>query len=195
MHINRKRFLSLTFSLASVGGLGVGLSASDASAVMAMPGGPNDAEQLVTPSTEGGRCMKDEQVPRLECRALTSSTCEGSRTFAAHCAEYEANLKPREANRAAQCLAHAPSCEGTTLLHCAAEAIGAACPDPTAEGFCKPLVATCTKESGARLPLGECVNFVSGLSERGRAALATCVTEGHTVACTLNPEFCLDVYP
>jgi hypothetical protein len=130
---------------------------------------------------------------QTECKTLASSTCEGSRTFATHCSEYEANLKPRMAYVAAQCLAHAPSCEGTPLIHCAAEAIRSAAPDPTAEGFCKPLVATCTKESVARLPLGDCINYASGLSDRGRAAFATCVKEG-AASCSPNPRACLNVY-
>jgi len=66
MHIDRKRFLSLTLSLAAVTGVSAATTTSDASSAMAIAGEPSAADRLAAPSKEGGAPSKEGGAPSKE---------------------------------------------------------------------------------------------------------------------------------
>jgi hypothetical protein len=104
------------------------------------------------------------------------------------------NLKPGVAEKAINCIALLPTCEGTTtspVEDCVQKALSAACPDTTGQAPCDAIAATCA-DAGADAGVkgADCTKITTGLSSSGRDAFVACMTES---ACSkTDPTQCLN---
>ncbi len=206
MIVDRARFLLLTTALSAAGA--VAASAAGCTVKSADTGTPNpgpinegyDAaadQYTVDSSTEdGGACLDDTGA---------AASCAGAKIDCmAKCESYLPNYKKGVARSIASCIVALPSCEGNenAVLACVQTALGQACPDPSAEGYCDTLVASCDGsadggvDGGATPPLEkmECYDLASALNTTGRAAFTSCLNEGITTAnyCKADPTSCID---
>lgn len=207
MKVDRSRFLLLTTALSAAtavaitAGCTVKSSDNGSSGTTTPPteaGSPYDSSPdayATDGDTDGGSCL-DDTGSAPDCTAQTGTACTTV------CQHYLPNYKKGVARSIADCLKLLPSCEGAdnAILACVQTALGAACQDPTAEGYCGPLADACNSDAGtdagAASPLEkqDCVDLANGLNSTGRAAFTTCITEGMTTAgyCTSDPTSCID---
>jgi hypothetical protein len=205
MKIDRAKFLMLasvigTGTLAGCSSSATTSSTSDGGAATADSGTGSTADSGGSSTTEGGdagTCTNESTAP-VNCTEAAAGTAACGAVFDRLCGAYVTDFKSDLSIVAANCLLATTNCsEGIGLAgvpSCVAEALGAACPDPTAESFCNDLVTACTEGGVARLSLSDCLSVAPVLSTAGRAALTSCINEGTVGACGANPTDCITAY-
>ena len=129
------------------------------------------------------------------------ATCEGAAlNCATICQHYLPTFTKGVARAITACIIALPSCDGAdvSIANCVQNALGAACPDPTAEGYCVPLSSACGDGDGgdagaATLPLADCIDLATGLNTQGRTAFTACINDGMGAGyCVADPNTCID---
>lgn len=206
MNVDKARFLLLTTALSaatavalSASGCTVKNDATDAGTTNPDPtvdsgGGTDSGADGYTydSSTEdGGACLDDTGL---------APTCEGAAADCSTiCQHYIPTFKNGVGRAIAECIIKLPTCEGAdvAIANCVQNALGAACPDPTAEDFCQPLSNACDGDAGdggaGSLPLSDCNDLATGLNATGRTAFAACIndTQGANY-CVADPNTCIE---
>jgi hypothetical protein len=246
MRIDRSRFLILTTALAAAGGCTVinndnadatatdsGTSSDSGSGDATLetstdtaPGetrGETSSETSSEAATDGdgAACTDDVPAPSDCASILTGVGCHDATLPTpadTSCGHWVADLKPREAKAAQDCLVAAmtaagadaggadadagmPTCEGIDWSSCAANALATSCDDPTATVYCEGILSACAAIAADAGPdaadapttppttLTDCSTLAAGLTDAGRAAIQSCVvTEG---GCAVPLRDCL----
>jgi hypothetical protein len=161
-------------------------------------------------SSDGGSdadaaCTDDVPAPSDCASILTGTGCHDATlpTPADNsCGNWVADLKPREAKAAQDCLVAkmtaaadpdageagiGPTCEGIDWSNCALDALATSCTDDTAAVYCEGILTACaalSADAAADAPttppttLTDCTTLAAGLTDAGRTAIQTCVMEG-----------------
>ena len=152
---------------------------------------------------DGATCTDDVPAPSDCATILTGTGCHdttGTLPTPADnsCGNWVADLKPREAKAAQDCLTAAmnaaadpdagigPTCEGIDWSNCALDALGTSCTDDTAAVYCEGILTACAAvatdagDASGTPPttLTDCTTLAAGLTDAGRTAIQTCVMEG-----------------
>jgi hypothetical protein len=206
MNVDRARFLLLTTALSaatavalSASGCTVKNDATDAGTTNPNPTTDSgtdaytaDAYTGDSSTEDGGACLDDTGL---------AASCDGvPADCSTICQHYLPTFKKGVARSITACLVKLPTCEGAQveIANCVQNALGAACPDPTAEGYCGPLSTTCGDADGgdagmATLPVADCIDLASGLNDQGRAAFTACINDGMGAGyCVADPNTCID---
>ena len=206
MNVDRARFLLLTTALSAA--TAVAMSASGCSATSdtkdsgttePLPGVDSGTDAYAADAYTGdsstedaGACLNDTGL---------APTCEGAALNCATICEHYIPTFTKGVGRAITgCIIKLPSCAGADaeIANCVQNALGAACPDPTAEGYCAPLSSACGDADGgdagvAALPLADCIDLAQGLNTQGRTAFTACINNGMGAGyCVPDPNTCID---
>jgi hypothetical protein len=232
MRIDRSRFFIFTTALAAASGCTVineqnadGGGATDTGT--AVDSGTGDAtldsgtgsdtapsetssetssEASTDASTDADAACTDDVPAPSDCASiLTGTGCHDPSIPTAadtSCGHWVADLKPREAKAAQDCLVAkmtaaadpdageagiGPTCEGIDWSNCAADALATSCTDDTAAVYCEGILTACAalaSDAAADAPttppttLTDCTTLAAGLTDTGRTAIQTCVMEG-----------------
>ena len=199
MKVERSRFLLLTTALAAASAVGImatGCTVTSKDKGTTTPpvttvdsGGTDGGGDAYYPDGgDGGACHDDTG---------DAPTCTGaSPGCGAACEHYLPNYKKAVARDIISCLIGLPTCEGTgveaQMATCVQLALGKACDDTTATGFCTPIAESCASDGGtAALDLDICTGLAKGLNATGRTAFTTCVTKGTAGYCIASPTTCV----
>ena len=206
MNVDRARFLLLTTALSAA--TAVAMSASGCTVANETKDGGTTDPNPTTDSgsgtdattdaytadgaTDGGACLDDTGL---------APTCEGAALDCATiCQHYIPTYKNGVGRAIADCIVKLPTCEGAQveIANCVQNALGAACPNPTAEGYCVPLSTACGAADGgdagaAALPVADCIDLATGLNATGRTAFTACLNDNMDAGyCVANPNTCID---
>ena len=195
MNVDRARFLLLTTALSAATAVAISASGCSATSDTKDSGTTEptpttdsgtdaytaDAYTGDSSTEDGGACLDDTGLaPTCEGAALNCSTI---------CEHYIPTFKQGVGRAIADCIIKLPTCEGAQaeIANCVQNALGAACPDPTAEGFCAPLSTACGAADGgdagaAALPLADCNDLATGLNTRGARRSLRASTTAWTLA-------------
>lgn len=177
--------------------LAVEACSSDKPLVAAEDGhGPDGGQAAVTDAAsldgaEAGPGVRDASEPDVEagiCLDETPSSVDGGGAvcpMAGPCSEpclhIASNYKAGVAHAAVECIASLASCEvAADTIPCVDQALARACADPSAAGYCGPLVVACDPnagDAGSSISQGGCEMFANGLSTAGRAAFKACMDD------------------
>ena len=134
--------------------------------------GPGDA---TTDPIVNGPCLGDKPAA-LDGGA---SDCSASATCSAICARVLDHYKLGVAQTAIACLVALPSCSTASDVHaCVDKALGNACADPAAAGYCTTIVKACDPnagDAGSNIDQQGCVSIANGLSASGRTTFKDCL--------------------
>ncbi len=200
--MDRARFLALVGSIAAsaYGAPACNTSSStppddagatdDASldAEMASDARASDARASDAKAVDGG-CEDDDGIAPEACGPPFIAT--PAPRCASHdlCTSYTTHFKSRVARNALACLRAGISADAS-CIDCAREALGKACPDPSAATVCTEAAAICN-DAGKRDSGGtsaNCAAAAAGLTAGGRYTLLSCMTES---ACAYTLDYCL----
>jgi hypothetical protein len=209
MNVDRARFLLLTTALSAA--TAVAMSATGCSATSDTKDGGSSSG--TTPETDSGTGT-DATTDAYSSDASTDSgaclddtglapTCEGAAlNCATICQHFIPTYKNAVGRAITECIVALPSCEGigtdTLIAECVQKGLAAACPDPTAEGYCAPLSTACGDADGgdagaAALPLPDCITLATGLNATGRTAFSACINNSMGANyCVADPITCVD---
>jgi hypothetical protein len=207
MNVDRARFLLLTTALSAATAVAVSATGCSATSDTKDGGTTNttpDTDSGTADSstdayaadgdTDGGACLDDTGL---------AATCDGvPADCSTICEHYLPTFKKGVARAITGCLVKLPTCEGAQveIANCVQNALGQACPDPTAEDYCNPLSEACGGADGgdagmSTLPRADCIDLAAGLNDTGRTAFTTCITEGADAGagyCIADPNTCID---
>ena len=110
-------------------------------------------------------CSND--IGTLDACAGVGPACEG---LAAECRRLGEDLRPRIAQRFAECFAQArePACRDKKLGGCMRSAVESACVEPSAASRCQSIMASCRAAGRApRYTLDQCAKILSATLARG----------------------------
>jgi hypothetical protein len=206
MNVDKARFLLLTSALsaatvvaASASGCSVTSTDTDAGTVTPVTPGTDastvdagDIDAYVDGSTDDAAVCLDDTGADASCAGV-NATCTTA------CEKYLPNFKRGVARSIVTCITALPTCDSAemAIAACVQTALSQACTDPTAEGYCDPLVLECDGDSGTGTALDktECSDLATGLNASGRTAFTSCVQEGQTATgyCATDPSKCFDV--
>ena len=206
MNVDRARFLLLTTALSAATAVAMsatGCSATsettDGGATQTTPGTDSGTDAYTADAYTGdsstedaGACLNDTGL---------AATCEGAPLDCATiCEHYLPTFTKGVARAITACIIALPTCAGAdaAIANCVQNALGAACPDPAAEGYCLPLSNACGDGDGgdagaATLPLADCIDLAQGLNTQGRTAFTACINDGMGAGyCVADPNTCID---
>jgi hypothetical protein len=205
MNVDRARFLLLTTALSAASAVAMsatGCSATsdtkDSGTTEPTPGTDSGTDAYAADaytadsSTDSGACLDDTGL---------APTCEGAvADCATICQHFIPTYKNGVGRAIADCIVALPSCVGAdaAIASCVDKALAAACPDPTAEGYCNPLFLACgDPDAGdggtASLPLADCIDLAKGLNAQGRTDFSACINNGMGASyCVADPNICIN---
>ena len=204
MNVDRARFLLLTTALSAATAVAASASGCSVTSTNNGPGtttpvdsgygvdgSDTDAYTTDASTEDGGACL-DDTGAAADCTGV-NATCTTI------CQNIATNYKKGVARSIAGCLLKLPTCESAAMeiATCVQAGLAAACTDPTAEGYCDPLVNVCDADGGDgganALDKVECTDLATGLNTAGRTAFTSCVQGGQGAAyCIATPSTCID---
>lgn len=123
-------------------------------------------------------CVDDGDL-RVDGGASAPLACADIASCSGLCERVATRFKRGVAQAAIACLRDLGACgDANAARSCVARALGRACADTTAAGYCRPLVTACDPNAGgagSNISQADCERFASSLSASGRNTLKICM--------------------